>query len=286
VGRDIDLLHLGRESVICAYERDRVIVDPGPESCLPTLLEALGGDEPRAVLLTHVHLDHAGAAGALVRRFPGLRVYVHERGVAHVLDPSRLVASAARLYGEENMARLWGEVLAVPEPNLHVVSGGETVEGHLVGYTPGHASHHVAYLSPDGEAFAGDVAGLRLAPGRYVAPATPPPDFDLEAWRGSLDMLEEWAPRAVSLTHFGSFEDVEDHVARLRDQLDAWTERARPGDREAFVRASEEEYRHEAGPRAAEALGQASPASQSWLGLERYWRKRAERETPRTAGAR
>ena len=278
MGRDIDLMHLGTPRVLCAHERDGLIVDPGPESCLDTLLAALDGKEPRALLLTHIHLDHAGAAGALVRRFPHLPVYVHERGAPHVLDPSRLVASAARLHGAENMDRLWGEIVPVPEPNIRVLAGGETVEGHEVAYTPGHASHHVAYLSPDGEAFTGDVAGVRIAPEGYVAPPCPPPDVDLEAWSRSLDLLEAWSPRAVCLMHFGAFDDVARHLGLLREQLETWAERARPGDREAFVAAGRAEYEAEATPGAVRALGQASPVEQCWLGLERYWRKRAERE--------
>jgi glyoxylase-like metal-dependent hydrolase (beta-lactamase superfamily II) len=279
VGRDIDLMHLGLERVICAYERDGVLIDPGPESCLHTLVEAMGAEEPRALLLTHIHLDHAGAAGALVERYPRLSVHVHERGAPHVLDPSRLLSSAGRLYGEHNMARLWGRVLPVPAANLHVLSGGETVEGYRVAYSPGHAYHHVAYLSESGgEAFTGDVAGVRIAPERYVAPPTPPPDVDLEAWRRSLDTLEDWDPEALCLTHFGRFDDVARHIDRLREQLEAWAERARPGDRDAFVQAVEEEYRRDAGPRTAEALLQAAPPAHNWLGLERYWRRRAERD--------
>src|SRR3954470_2886148 len=149
-------MHLGRDRVICAHEVDGLIVDPGPASTLERLLEALGGTEPRALLLTHIHLDHAGASGALVRRFPGLQVYVHEIGAPHVVDPSKLLKSARRLYGED-MDRLWGPVDPVPEGNVHALAGGERVEGMRVEHTPGHAAHHVAYLHEDsGEAFVGD----------------------------------------------------------------------------------------------------------------------------------
>jgi glyoxylase-like metal-dependent hydrolase (beta-lactamase superfamily II) len=284
--RTINLMHLGQDRVIAAYERHGLVIDPGPESCLETLLAGLGGEELRALLLTHVHLDHAGATGALVARYPGLRVYVHEVGAPHVVDPSKLVTSASRLYGEENMDRLWGAVLPVPEANVHALHGGETVEGYRVGYTPGHAYHHVTYFSEDdGEAFTGDVAGVRVGPGSYVAPPTPPPEVDLEAWRTSLDLLEEWKPEAVCATHFGRFEDVAEHVVRLRGQLERWAERARGGDREAFVAEGEAEFRREGGPDVAEALLQATSPSQSWFGLERYWRKRGEREAASAAGA-
>src|SRR5207247_6318302 len=137
--------HLGREHVICCFELGDVIVDPGPESCHRTLVESLQGRVPRAILLTHIHLDHAGATGALVRRWPEVEVWVHERGAPHVLDPSKLVASASRLYGDE-MERLWGEVVPVPERNLRVLSGGERLDGVRVEYTPGLAAHHVSSL--------------------------------------------------------------------------------------------------------------------------------------------
>src|SRR5919108_5679023 len=124
--RAIDALHLGIEKVICCWEVDGVLIDPGPQSTEETLLAALDGQAPRALLLTHIHFDHAGAAGALVRRWPDLPVYVHERGAPHIVNPDRLVASAARLYGgEEGLARLWGEVIPVPERNVRVLHGGE-----------------------------------------------------------------------------------------------------------------------------------------------------------------
>src|SRR5215210_9481106 len=137
-------MHLGRDRVIGAYDVDGLIVDPGPSSCLKTLLANLE-TEPRALLLTHIHLDHAGASGSLVRRFPSLRVYVHEVGAPHLVDPAKLLESAGRLYGEE-MERLWGEVLAVPQENVVTLSGGEEIEGFRIAHVPGHATHHVAYL--------------------------------------------------------------------------------------------------------------------------------------------
>src|ERR671923_2912711 len=153
--RDIDVRHLGVPLVICCHELDDVIVDPGPESTLDTLLAELGDWRPRTILLTHIHLDHAGAAGALAQRWPDVEVWVHERGAPHLVDPSRLVASATRLYGDE-FERLWGEVVPIPEGNLRVLSGGETIGPWHVEYTPGHASHHLSYLhEPTGTAFVG-----------------------------------------------------------------------------------------------------------------------------------
>src|SRR6476646_4554049 len=168
--RAIDVRHLGRPDVIGCWEVDGALVDPGPESSLPTLLAALGEEEPRALLLTHIPLDHAAATGAMVERWPDLEVYVHERGAPHLIDPSKLLNSAGRLYGEE-MARLWGRILPVPAENVTVLSGGETVQGMRVAYTPGHASHHVCYLDEEtGTAFVGDVAACRIPPSAMVIP--------------------------------------------------------------------------------------------------------------------
>ncbi len=168
----IDCMHLGRDRVIGAYEVDGMIVDPGPSSCLETLLAGLEG-EPRGLLLTHIHLDHAGASGSLVERFPKLRVYVHEVGAPHLVDPQKLLQSASRLYGDD-MERLWGEVLPVPSSSVVALSGGEEIEGFRVAYVPGHASHHVAYLhEPTGDAYVGDVAGVRIPPYELTVAPTP-----------------------------------------------------------------------------------------------------------------
>src|SRR6476646_1172167 len=175
--RAIDVRHLGRPDVIGCWEVDGALVDPGPESSLPTLLAALGEEEPRALLLTHIPLDHAAATGAMVRRWPDLEVYVHERGAPHLIDPSRLLASAERLYGDQ-MERLWGEIVPVPEANVTALAGGETVLGMRAAYTPGHASHHVCYLDEEsGTAFVGDVAAVRIPGSDFVVPPTPPPDI-------------------------------------------------------------------------------------------------------------
>ena len=270
----IDLMHLGRDRVIGAYELDGLIVDPGPSSCLETLLEGLE-DEPRALLLTHVHLDHAGASGSLVDRFPKLRVYVHEVGAPHLVDPAKLLDSAARLYGDD-MERLWGEVVAVPAENVVALSGGERIEGFRVAYTPGHASHHVAYLHEStGDAYVGDVVGVRIPPQDFTVAPTPPPDIDLEAWERSLKTVAEWRPQRLCLTHFGRVDDVDRQLERLRQRLRTNAERARPGDRERFLAEVEAEIEAEADPGVAKRLRQAAPPEQLWLGLERYWRKRA-----------
>jgi glyoxylase-like metal-dependent hydrolase (beta-lactamase superfamily II) len=270
MSREIDVMHLGRPHVICAFEDEGLVIDPGPESCLDTLLEGLEA-EPRALLLTHVHLDHAGAAGALVRRDPSLTVYVHERGAPHLTDPSKLLASAARLYGDD-MERLWGEVAPIPHERIQVLRGGETVEGMRVIATPGHASHHVTYVSEStGEAFVGDVAGVRVPGSEYTIPPTPPPDIDVEAWLASLAAVAEHDPAALCLTHFGRFRDVPEQLDRVRERLRARADRARDDTAEGFAAWSEAETRAAVDEPTAAALLQAAPPEQLGLGLRRYW---------------
>jgi glyoxylase-like metal-dependent hydrolase (beta-lactamase superfamily II) len=274
--RPIDVRHLGRERVICCWQVGDVLIDPGPESAMGTLVEALGDRPPRALLLTHIHLDHAGAAGSLVRRWPELEVYVHERGAPHLADPSSLLESAGRLYGDD-LERLWGEVAPVPLDRLRPLSGGETVEGLEVMYTPGHASHHVAYL--DGasrRAYVGDVAGVRIEPSDLVLPPTPPPDIDLEAWNRSLSALAEWGPETLAITHFGVVAPVFEHLALVRDRLAAWATLARELDATAFEAHIRSEIAEAADPQTAAALAQAVPPDQQWLGLDRYWRRRGD----------
>jgi glyoxylase-like metal-dependent hydrolase (beta-lactamase superfamily II) len=278
MSREIDVMHLGRPHVICAHELDGLIIDPGPTSCLDTLLDALGGAEPRALLLTHIHLDHAGASGALVRRYPNLTVYVHERGAPHLIDPSKLMKSATQLYGDD-MDRLWGEMVPVPEENVRALSGGETVEGLKVEYTPGHASHHVTYFDDDaGDAYVGDVGGVRIPPSEFVVCPTPPPDIDLEKWSASLDLVQSRKPARLRLTHFGAVDTVDEHIAQMRGRLAAWGEVARSADMERFIQVVEAETRATVGDDTAAAYFQAAPPNQLYLGLERYWAKKAEPE--------
>lgn len=270
--RLIDVEHLGTERVIGCWELDGVLIDPGPGSSLATLIAALG-DEPRAVLLTHIHLDHAGGTGALVRRWPELPVYVHERGAPHLVDPSKLLASAGRLYGDQ-MQRLWGEVVPIPEANVRPLSGGERLSGFEVAYTPGHAFHHVSYLHSDsGRAFVGDVACVRIPPSEFVLPPTPPPEIDVELWSASLETVASWRPESLGLTHFGAVDDAPAHLALARERLAEQAERARTMDADAFERALRADVEREGGD-AGEALLQAAPPGQQWLGLRRYWDRR------------
>ena len=281
VARPIDVMHLGRDRVICAYEVDGLVIDPGPASCVETLLEALGDRQPRVLLLTHIHLDHAGAAGTLARLFPELVVYVHRVGAPHLADPSKLLESAARLYGDD-MERLWGGVEPVPEGRLRPLSGGETVEGFRVAATPGHASHHVSYLHEDsGNAYVGDVAGVRIPPAEHTLAPTPPPDIQVEDWLDSLHAVANWDPVALCLTHFGRVTDVEDQLHRVRTSLLGNADEARKEREEEFVRRIDRELAEVTDTETAKRFVQAAPPHQLWQGLERYWRKRAEREESR-----
>ena len=269
LGRPIDVRHLGREKVICAFEVDGFIVDPGPASSIDALLEGFGVEQPRGLLLTHIHLDHAGAAGLLARRFRDLRVYVHEIGARHLINPQRLLDSARRLYGDE-METLWGEFAPVPEWNIRPLKGGEQFDGFRVEYTPGHAVHHVTYLHEEtGDAYVGDVGGIRIEPHTHTYAPTPPPDIDIDVWLKSLERVRALDPAALCLTHFGRFEDVD---AQL-DNVGAYLERRREpvADQETFERENIGETVEAVGEEDAATYFQAAPPEQIWLGLNRYW---------------
>jgi glyoxylase-like metal-dependent hydrolase (beta-lactamase superfamily II) len=273
----LDLRHLGHERVIGSYlletEDGLALQDCGPTTCVPELKARLAerglelGDV-RHLLLSHIHLDHAGAAGVLVGEHPALQVHVSEIGAPHLIDPSRLERSARRLYGDD-FDRLWGELAPVPSENLHVV-GDETL-GLATFPSPGHASHHVCYLDSEGTLYAGDAAGVRIRASEFVLPPTPPPEVDLEAWERTIDELERRGPERLALIHFGVFEDVERHLEELRRRLRDWAERVRAG-------ATEEQFAAEAAADLADdraAYEQAMPFWQSYAGLRRYWEKRA-----------
>jgi glyoxylase-like metal-dependent hydrolase (beta-lactamase superfamily II) len=272
--RVIDCMHLGRPRVIGCWVVGDVLIDPGPTSCLETVLAGLGELRPRALLLTHIHLDHAGASGSLVRRWPDLEVYVHERGARHMVDPSRLIASATQLYGDD-MDHLWGEFVAVPEDRIRVLTGGEQLfgsDGFTVAYTPGHASHHVSYLH-EGTAFVGDVGGVRIVDGGPVIPPTPPPDIDVGAWHRSLELIAAWQPQRLAMTHFGASDDVTAQLAEVGRRLDRWAELARQNELDGFVSAVAGEIARNANAETAVAYAQAAPCEQLYAGLRRYWDK-------------
>lgn len=270
------------------------LIDPGPTSDLAALEADLasGGlslDDLEAILLTHIHLDHAGAAGTLVRRRPGCRVYVHERGARHMASPEKLIASATQLYGDQ-MDVLWGEFAPVPQASLHVVTGGErlVVAGHEldVAYTPGHAQHHVSYLHrPSRIAFVGDVGGCRTAHMATVMPPTPPPDIDVALWHASIARILEWQPSALFLTHFGPVTPVAAHMAELLDRLDVMQgiaqglladEALSEDEREArFAEDVRRAYRQTMSDTDVRRMELAVPLGMCWRGLARAIRKAA-----------
>ncbi|MGA2471254.1 MAG: MBL fold metallo-hydrolase [Solirubrobacteraceae bacterium] len=277
--RPLDVRHLGHARVICAWLVGDVLVDPGPSSSLPALLEGLAGVRPRALALTHIHLDHAGGAGTLVARWPELEVWVHERGAPHLVDPERLLASATRLYGDE-MERLWGEVLPVPEANIHALHGGEQIGPFEVAYTPGHASHHVSYWHADTRtAFVGDVAGVRIEPLHYILAPTVPPDIDIERWHASIDVIRAWRPERLALTHFGVAADPDAHLDTLDMQLDRWAARARELEREQFGSELLADIEQHCGKAGATLYHLGAALDYIYDGLARYWSKRDAQAT-------
>ncbi len=246
-----------------------MIIDPGPQVSSQRVIDAVGDEAPRAILLTHIHLDHAAATGSLMQRWPQTELWVHERGARHMIDPAKLIASATRLYGDR-MDELWGEIVPVPEERVRVLSGGEEIGDFGVIYTPGHASHHVSYIHrPSGTAFVGDVAGVRRFGAPVMAP-TPPPDIDLEAWERSLALLEEQDPQRLAVTHFGIHEDVDDHVAQLRENLQRVVEWARDSpDAPAFAEQMREWLVGSGGQQAADSYFAVMPPEDCYAGLAR-----------------
>ena len=278
----IDLLHLGNPRTIGAFlvETDDgpALFDCGPASALPTLVAGLrerGVElaDVRHLLLSHIHLDHAGAAGVLVRRHPDLVVHVSEVGAPHLVDPSRLEASARRLYGDA-FDELWGELAPVPAANVRIAQGD--VVGLTTFPTPGHARHHVSYLHRDGTLYAGDAAGVRIKPARFVLPPCPPPELDLEAWEQTLDEIERRGPAQLAVIHFGVFDDVQSHLARLREALGRWAEWVENGMDEATFTAAGRADIASSDPGLDEVYDRAAPLWHTYRGLERYHRKRRD----------
>jgi glyoxylase-like metal-dependent hydrolase (beta-lactamase superfamily II) len=295
----VDLKFLGSAEIIATVlvhgSEGVALIDPGPSSSLSVLEASLAARgfaarDVRAILLTHIHLDHAGSAGTLAAKCPHAQVYVHERGAPHLADPSRLLSSAARLYGED-MDRLWGEVRPVPQDRLRVLADPPqalSIAGHELhwAYTPGHAWHHVSYFAPAARiAFVGDTAGICRPSGRVVLPPTPPPDIDLEAWRTSTDRILAWHPDQLFLTHFGPQPAPRVHFHDLWTRMEEWSRRVKalldaPGtDADRSRRFSDDvmtELARATSRDEAVAYARAGRFDFSWTGLARYWRRKME----------
>jgi glyoxylase-like metal-dependent hydrolase (beta-lactamase superfamily II) len=274
--RLLDLRFGGRPHAVGVYVVDTddgpALFDCGPSSTLPALETRLAEQglelsDIRHLLLSHIHLDHAGAAGAIVRRHPKLTVWVSAVGAPHLVDPARLERSARRLYGTA-FDKLWGELAPVPEASVRVADGD--VLGWESFPTRGHASHHISYFR-DGTLLAGDAAGVRMPGASYIVPVSPPPDIDVEEWHATVGAIRAREPKRLALIHFGVHEDVSDHLDRLELELDRWAARVRDGmGADEFVAAAQADAGQNAG-----VYDQVAPFWQSWHGLRRYWDKRA-----------
>ena len=293
----LDTHHMGRTHVVASYVLlgdEPAIVDPGPASTLPRIEAALAQHDMRLtdlkhVILTHIHLDHAGATGLILEQNPTVQVHVHAKGAAHLVDPSRLVNSAAQLWGDQ-LEILWGRTVPVPQKAITTLTGGERLnlgKRRLRAYdAPGHAKHHLVwYDEVSGAAFVGDNVGVRLPLQRFTRPATPPPDVDLEAWMSTLDMILALAPRWLMLTHFGAYNDVQYHVTDFRERLQRWAILVREGltnglseeaQREALDTHAMAELAHLDEEERATVLQQSGGVDLSWRGLVRYWQKQAK----------
>ena len=272
----IDLQHLGREHSICCYRQGDVIIDPGPQVSSQRVIDALGGQAPRAILLTHIHLDHAAATGELIELWPQTEVWVHQSGAPHVIDPARLIASATRIYGDQ-MERLWGTILPVPEERVRVLAGDEEIGDWQALYTPGHSGNHIAYLhQPSGTLFSGDVAGVRRLGGPVLAP-TPPPEIDLDRWEESIELIETLQPERLAITHFGLYDDVNQQLEALREDLSraqAWAREA--PDAESYAALQREWLVAAADPETAAGYFAVMRSEDGYAGLKRALVQREE----------
>jgi glyoxylase-like metal-dependent hydrolase (beta-lactamase superfamily II) len=293
----VSLPFQGEYDIVGSYllvgENEIAIIDPGPGSTAEALLSGLreAGYNPQDVthlIATHIHLDHAGAMGSLIQQMPRAKVLVHSNGAPHLIDPSKVVASATRIYGER-MQTLWGAIEPVPQERVHVIEdedvlrvAGRRLEVH---YTPGHAIHHVIFFDVhSGELFAGDVAGVRLQGIDYVRPPTPPPDLDLEAWSNSIDTLKRLRPDVLYLSHFGPTSNPAIHLSHLREQLSAWgnfvLEAMRQGKNEAEIidllvaQMDPQLQRITTDPRSLRRYEIATNYAMTVQGYMRYWKKR------------
>lgn len=273
----IDTRYKGIANAICCHRIGDVLIDCGPAASIDNVIDALGDLVPSVLLLTHIHLDHAGGAGRLVEHFPELRVYIHEDAVKHLIDPSRLLASAERVFGERIAE--WGETLPVPAENVHAISPGDVIEGLEAIPTPGHSGHHLAFFHELSKtALVGDLVGQALAPHHLTLMSTPPPEIDVEQWLASIDRVAERYPSTLALTHFGRITDVAGQCERAKRELRRGSEHASEDNQEQFVTYLEREL-ETVPPEVAESLVSSLPSlDQLYMGYDRYWSKRAGAE--------
>lgn len=292
----IDLQFQGMEQVIAAYllrgDGEAALIEVGPSSTREALDAGLaaagvGWDDVARLLVTHIHLDHAGAAGPIMRVHRRPRISVHPIGAPHLANPDKLVASATRIYGDQ-MESLWGDFAPIDPARIDEVTDGVpiVVAGRelLPYYTPGHAIHHVAYLDrATGMLFTGDVAGVRVPGMGYVCPPTPPPDLDPEAWAESVRTMQALEVQRLALTHFGVFDDVHDHLTQVLPNLDDFIGQGRStlgpdGDTSELTAALQRLEKSQIGDDASlfARLELATPAYMAALGLRRLLKKRGE----------
>ncbi len=294
----IDLGFLDIDQVIAAYlvesGPELALIETGPTTTLANLEQGVasaGYDlrDVNRIIVTHIHLDHSGGAGAIVRKYPQIRVAVHPVGASHLVEPSRLVRSAGRIYGGD-MERLWGEIVGVPEAQVDVLEDGKSLSvgnrRFRVAFTPGHASHHVVLFDEDsGTLFTGDTGGVRMPGSEYVGAPIPPPELDPPGWATSIATMRAFGAQRVALTHFGVFENADDHLAQVIprvNELIALGEAAGPEISDTVAMASKVDafQREKLGDEATEEmvhrLNLANPDLLAAMGLERYLRKRAE----------
>ena len=288
----LDLNFRGIAGTIASYlilhPAGGMLVECGPGSTIPALVDGLKYHnltpaDISDVFLTHIHLDHAGAAGWLARQ--GARIHVHPVGAPHMLDPEKLLASAARIYGD-SMESLWGEFLPVPEQSLSILQDGEDVIVNGLRLqaveTPGHAEHHFVYLFED-ICFSGDIGGVRLLGTHHIRLPMPPPEFHLGKWRQSLYRLEALDFTHIAPTHFGVFSDKDWHLSTLKKTLnetEAWIEATMPADppieviNQQLITWSKNRARQDGVPDVQiEGYESANPSWMSGYGIQRYWRK-------------
>lgn len=271
----IDTRFMGIEQSVACHRYEEVLIDPGPAASIHHVIDALGDVVPTTCLLTHIHLDHAGGTGALIEHFPEMQVYIHEVGLPHMVDPSRLLASAARVYGDE--LSKFGETLPVPAENIHAIAEGDVVEGFEALDTPGHSNHHMAFFHLQTEmAIVGDLVGQTVHPFDVLLMSSPPPEIDIEAWIASIDKLatHDPAPSTLGLAHFGRVPDVIDQLDAAKQELRRIAELGRDGTEEEFMQYQQAKLARVPAD-IAEAIATALPLDMNYAGLVRYWDKKS-----------